>query len=135
MPEIAKGSCLCGAVTYVTSAAFAKAYFCNCTQCRKITGTAFASNLFADPVAFHWLSGKDHVHRFDHPTRGFTKAFCRQCGSGLPYLNGAGTVVVVPAGSLDSEPRIDHADRIFWDDRAAWCDAVDQAPHHAGFPD
>ncbi|MDW3204279.1 MAG: GFA family protein [Alphaproteobacteria bacterium] len=135
MPEVAKGSCLCGAVRFSVPQTFPVAYFCHCAQCRKITGTAYASNLFADPAGFVWMSGEDRIQRFDHPSRGFTKAFCRDCGSGIPYLNSAGTRMVVPAGSLDTEPDIGAADRIFWDDRADWCDIVDLAPHHCGFPD
>lgn len=134
MPNIAKGSCLCGAVTFATASTFAKAYFCSCAQCRKITGTAFAANLFAAPATFEWLSGEEHIHRFDHSSRGFSKAFCGKCGCGVPYMNRDGTLVVVPAGALDNEPQIEQADRIFWNDRAIWSDQVAHTPHHAGFP-
>ena len=47
------------------------------------------------------------MKRFDYPgDRLFTKVFCSECGSGLPFLNKTGKKLFIPAGSLDSEPGI-----------------------------
>ena len=129
------GSCLCGAVTFETDAHFKDAYFCHCAQCRKITGSAHASNLIGKPGSLRWTTGEEHIRNYAHPTRDFSKAFCSQCGSGLPYLNRSNTAVVVPAGSLDGEPEIARGSRIFWADRSAWGDRVANHPHHDGFPE
>jgi hypothetical protein len=42
-------------------------------------------------------------------------------------------VVIVPAGSLDSEPPIKPQARIFWDSRAAWSCGGDSLPVYAEY--
>jgi hypothetical protein len=59
------------------------------------------------PAEVKWLSGAEYVKRFDYPgDRLFTKVFCSECGSGLPFLNKSGKKLFIPAGSLDSAPGI-----------------------------
>lgn len=50
-----KGGCLCGAVSFEVVNAFEKLSLCSCDQCRQITGSAFASNLFVSIEGFGWL--------------------------------------------------------------------------------
>ena len=72
-----------------------------------MTGSAFASNIQAAPAEVKWLSGAEYVKRFDYPRdRLFTKVFCSECRSGLPFLNKSGKKLFIPAGSLDSAPGI-----------------------------
>ena len=81
-----------------------------------------------------WLSGAEHVKRFDYPgDRLFTKVFCSECGSGLPFLNKSGKKLFIPGGSLDSEPGIDPGHNIFWGDRSSWYEAGIAAPRSEGF--
>lgn len=87
-PSTFSGRCLCGAVQYSVTTEIEDFYFCHCEQCRKITGSAFASNILTKPVNVNWISGSENVKRFDYPgLRTFTKVFCSNCGSGLPFLN------------------------------------------------
>ncbi|MGJ8528088.1 GFA family protein [Maritalea sp.] len=128
------GSCLCGSVTFDVENQFRNFYFCHCSQCRKITGSAHASNLFAAPDAVTWHTGQGDVETFRHPTRSIAKAFCKKCGSGLPYVNLKKTFTIVPAGSLDETPDKDQGKRIFWHDRAPWHDWIKDAPAFDEFP-
>ena len=43
------GSCLCKRVKYSVAAELQQFYFCHCEQCRKVTGSAFASNIRLRP--------------------------------------------------------------------------------------
>ena len=71
------GSCLCKRVKYSVAAELQQFYFCHCEQCRKVTGSAFASNIQAAPAEVKWLTGAEYVKRFDYPgDRLFTKVFC-----------------------------------------------------------
>jgi hypothetical protein len=109
-------------------------YFCHCEQCRKVTGSAFASNIQAKPTEIEWLFGADYVKRFDYPgDRLFTKVFCSECGSGLPFLNKSGKKLFIPAGSLDSEAGILPGHNIFWGDRSSWYEAGISASRSEGF--
>ena len=130
-----KGSCLCGRVKYSLATELETFYFCHCEQCRKLTGSAFASNILASPAEIHWLSGHEQIQRFDYPgDRSFTKVFCKVCGSGLPFLNESGTHLIIPAGSLDGDPPIRPDKNIFWADRSPWYEAGMDAPRCDGFP-
>lgn len=128
------GSCLCGAVKYRVTANLKKFYFCHCEQCRKITGSSFASNILAEPTEVEWVSGEDKIKRFDFPGRSFTKVFCTECGSGLPFHNVSGTMLHIPAGSLDVDPAIRPDKNIFWGDRSPWIEEGINAPRCDGFP-
>lgn len=123
------GQCLCGAVHYSVKTEAENFYFCHCEQCRKITGSAFASNILTKPARVNWISGSDKVKRFDFPEpRTFTKVFCVECGSGLPFLNKKGNALVIPAGSLNHEPPIQPAHNIFWLEAAQWYQSGMNAP-------
>lgn len=122
------GSCLCGTVRYTVTGTPTRFMHCHCSRCRKATGTGHASNLFFDPGTLAMTTGADQVRAYKVPEAlRFSNSFCTVCGSRVPYQrqNGAATVVVVPAGSLDEEPPIRPQARIFQDSRAAWSCAGD----------
>jgi hypothetical protein len=129
-----KGSCLCGAVSYEVVNAFEKMFLCSCAQCRQITGSAFASNLFTDVVGFKWLSGGHDVVTYEMPGRDISKSFCPKCGSGVPWLSGDGTKMIVPAGSLQGEPEVSQMYRTFVSEQPLWSSTLDQVEAHKGFP-
>jgi len=54
------GECLCGKVSWEMSGPFEFFGMCQCSRCRKVTGAAFATNLFVKPEQFIWHSGKDN---------------------------------------------------------------------------
>ena len=135
MAEDYEGGCLCGQVRYRVRGPFQQFHLCHCSRCRRSTGSAHASNLFTAADAITWLSGEQQVQRFDLPeAQRFARCFCRTCGSGVPCLSRDGRLLIVPAGSLDTDPRIQPMDNIFWQDRAGWYDAALAAPRFAAYP-
>jgi hypothetical protein len=116
------GGCLCGKITFEVENNFSKFYFCHCLQCRKITGSAHAANLFTRPNAITWTKGEASIKQFNYPERDFTVVFCPECGSGLPFVTKNAKALLVPAGSLDGEPNITPNNNIFWAERASWYD-------------
>ena len=98
----ARGSCLCGSVTFAVDLPFDRFIHCHCSRCRKATGTAHASNAVVKAAALRWLQGEELVVRYDLPTaRSFATSFCRTCGSPLPHLTRSGREAIVPAGAFD----------------------------------
>jgi hypothetical protein len=95
-----RGSCVCGAVAFEVEEPFAAFVYCHCSRCRKKTGSAHAAKVPAAQCS--WTLGKDLVRKFDLEGTRWSCAFCPTCGSGLPFVNGAGTMFVVPAGSIES---------------------------------
>src|SRR5688572_7428686 len=100
------GSCLCGEVRFEIDGEFENFYLCHCEYCRKDTGSAHAANLFSSTAALKWISGAAQVRQFNLPATRHSKGFCSNCGSALPRVEMNGAMLVVPAGSLNSEVRI-----------------------------
>lgn len=128
------GSCLCGEVKFTCRDEFSQFHFCHCSECQKITGSAHVANLFTKPGNINWISGQENVQRFDVPGQMFSNAFCRACGSRVPYVSKSGKGLIVPAGVLDSAPSIAPQDNIFWPERASWYDVGVQSKKFDGFP-
>ena len=115
------GSCLCGKVSYQFEGPIRIFQYCHCTRCRKFTGSAHASSILIDPPNFEWLSGEEHVGRFELPeAKHYATSFCKHCGSSLPWLTQSGKTVIVPAGTLDDDPQARPIHNVYYADRAPW---------------
>ena len=134
MNNVLTGSCCCGSVSFSLSDKFSRFYFCHCEQCRKLTGSAHASNLFTSPENIKWERGLDKTKRFDHPTRSFSQVFCTECGSGLPFVSQSGKFLIVPAGSLNQEPTKAVDAQIFCNEQAKWHNSSREADRFPEFP-
>ena len=128
------GSCLCGEVRFEIEGEFECFYLCHCEYCRKDTGSAHAANLFSSTAALKWVSGESKVSQFNLPATRHSKCFCGTCGSALPMMQMSGQLLVVPAGSLNSEVRIRPNAHIFVSSKAVWDDALEKVPAVDGFP-
>ncbi|MEQ8403197.1 MAG: GFA family protein [Roseitalea porphyridii] len=128
MSQTHRGSCLCGQVRFEITGDFERFYLCHCQRCRKGTGSAHAANLFAHGATLRWLSGEDHLRRYAVPGTRHTRCFCETCGAPVPRVQQDGTLVVVPAGSLDSPVTIRPDAHIFVAGRADWDHALEQVP-------
>lgn len=126
------GSCLCASVRFEIDGDFERFYLCHCEYCRKDTGSAHAANLFATNASLKWLSGEDKVTQFTLPSTRHSKSFCSICGSALPRLQMNGTLLVVPAGSLDTDVPIRPNAHIFCSSRAGWDQALENIPSVPG---
>jgi hypothetical protein len=129
MAMIARGSCLCGGVSFAVDLPFERFVHCHCSRCRKATGTAHAANAVVKAGALRWLQGEELVVRYDLPTaRSFATCFCRSCGSPLPHLTRSGREAIVPAGTFDDNLGVKPDRNMHWASRANWhADADDLA--------
>lgn len=131
---IIAGGCLCGAVRYQVINKFSSFFLCHCKQCQQLTGSAFAANIITDPDNIQWLVGNEKVSDYEHPSRDFSKAFCSDCGSALPFINKSGKSLIIPAGSLASTGEIPKAN-IFVNEQAPWLNAALAAKKFSHFVD
>ncbi|MFT7471915.1 MAG: hypothetical protein ACI8XU_001811 [Kiritimatiellia bacterium] len=127
------GGCLCGSVEFSVKDDFKAFYQCHCKQCQQLTGSAFASNILTAPENIEWFKGKGGITEYEHSTRGFSNSFCAVCGSGLPFVNKAGTTLIVPAGSLNEQPDLQPQANIFRSEEACWLKPGLQAKNFSGF--
>ena len=129
------GSCLCGAVRYELTKEPVWAHNCHCSRCRKTRGTAFAANLFVPSDGFRFTSGEDQLQSYRPPgAERFMHAFCRHCGSSMPWFNRGHGVMVIPMGTLDDDPRFPPRAHIFVASKAPWFAITDELPQHAERP-
>lgn len=114
------GSCLCGDVKFEVNGAFESFFLCHCKHCQKDTGSAHGANLFSMSAQLNWISGQERVTTFTLPGTRHVKAFCQACGSAMPNLQMDNKLLVVPAGSLDSNVNIKPNAHLFVSSRGNW---------------
>jgi len=129
-----RGSCLCGEVQFEVIGHFEHFFLCHCGRCRKNTGSAHAANLFSSTAKVQWLSGQAKIKTFLLPSTRHQKSFCAECGSAVPGVQTDGTLLVVPAGSLDSAIDTQPDAHIFFASRASWDQCVGDIPRMDGLP-
>jgi hypothetical protein len=132
--NIIVGGCLCGTVTFQISGEFESFFLCHCRRCRKDTGSAHAANLFSSSAQITWISGQKSIKTFQLPGTKHQKSFCTECGSALPSVHLGGTMLVAPAGCLDSEITIRPNAHICTASRADWDQYLEQTPMLDGLP-
>jgi hypothetical protein len=128
------GSCLCGEVTYEIEGDFENFYLCHCERCRKDTGSAYAANLFSSTAKLRWLSGQEKSKTFNFRSEGHIKSFCTNCGSALPNIQMNGKLLVVPAGSIDSDINIRPQGHIYYASKANWDTELEKVPKFEELP-
>ncbi len=128
------GSCLCGEVTYEIEGDFENFYLCHCELCRKDTGSVHAANLFSSTAKLRWLSGKEKSKTFNFRSEGHIKSFCTICGSALPNIQMDGKLLVVPAGSIDSDINIKPQGHIYYANKANWDIELEKVPKFEALP-
>jgi len=134
-PGRARGSCLCGTVTYEVAGPPARLVHCHCSRCRKARGAAHASNAFWPIAAFRWLNGETRTRHYKVPeAQFFTTCFCVVCGAKTPRLDASRDIAVVPAGALDHDLGMRPQMHIFVASKAPWFEIADDLPRHDAAP-
>ena len=96
-----KGECLCGQVSWELSGPYEFFGMCQCSRCRKVTGAAFATNLFVKADQFNWISGEDNTGKYAlEPPNTFGNAFCSKSDN---YEVRFGTVLSDLGGAIPIE--------------------------------
>ena len=134
-PGVVDGSCLCGAVAYELRGEPLRMYHCHCWRCRRERSAAHTTNLFAKLDDFAFTRGRELVAEYKVPeAERFTVAFCTRCGGGAPYVARARGWVVVPAGTLDTDPVMRPQANIYVASKAPWFEITDDLPQYAEAP-
>lgn len=128
------GSCICGQVKFEMEGSFDSFYLCHCKFCQKDTGSAHGANLFSTKAQLNWISGEDKIKTFTLPSTRHTKSFCNECGSALPNRQLEGKLLVIPAGSLDSDIDIRPDAHIFYSSRGCWDNELQNIKKFEKFP-
>lgn len=97
------GGCLCGAIRYEVNSDPIRVAHCHCDDCRRATGSSFATNVFVNEDDLVVLQGspRSFQHLSDSGAT-MTKEFCGDCGAQLFSFGSRGQgVKAVKVGSID----------------------------------
>jgi hypothetical protein len=129
------GSCLCGAVAYQLGGELEQMRTCQCSRCRRNSGSAYFVPLPAPADKLVFLRGEDRVRTFALPSaRYYICNFCSDCGSPVPGKLPGVNRTVASAGTVDGDPGVRIRYHIFWASRASWCERHDELPKFEAMP-
>ena len=78
------GGCLCGAIRYEVGGAPVRQVNCHCDDCRRATGSSFATNIFINTADLNITQGEPATYKHSADSGNIrVKAFCANCGSQL----------------------------------------------------
>jgi hypothetical protein len=131
-----RGGCACGKVRYRLTAAPLIVHACHCRDCQRLTGGAFATNIWIErnrvdtdhtalrSVMLKGGSGKPH------------EVFsCPQCGTAIysKYHAAPGDTVLLRAGTLDRPENVQPDVHIFTRSKLPWFQLPEGVPAFATF--
>ena len=78
------GSCHCGSVKYEAAVDPERTAICHCTDCQRLTGSAYRVSVPAEDGSFRLTSGKPAIYvKVGDSGSKRAQAFCPNCGSPL----------------------------------------------------
>ncbi|MDQ6962761.1 MAG: GFA family protein [Mariprofundaceae bacterium] len=127
-----QGRCLCGGVRYKLLGRIEEIVFCHCSQCRRVQGSAFASNGLVNENEFI-LEGEEKLSTYESAT-GNVKYFCSVCGSPVMSKSAkrAGKIRI-RLGSIEGDVVEKPSAHIFASSKANWDHIFDDLPQYDGY--
>jgi hypothetical protein len=125
------GACHCGAIRYEAEIDPGKVGVCHCTDCQKLSGTAFRVTVPSLLGSFRLLSGTPRVYtKTAESGRLREQAFCEKCGSQL-YAVSPGAeprVYSLRIGTVDQRAQLAPKIQSWTRSRLPWIDAIPTLP-------
>jgi hypothetical protein len=125
MPDLEKGSCLCGRVSFTVSGDLGHSDACHCVQCRKQSGHYFASANV--PRSALVVTGEEKVTWYQSSAK-VRRGFCSTCGSFLFWDPPAMDWTGVALGAFDTPTGIRLERHIFVSEKGDYYDIADGLP-------
>ncbi len=131
-----EGRCACGAITYQLTGQPLIVNACHCRDCQRLTGSAFAVNLWMErkaveahgpePKTFRLAGGSGRPHDV---------FYCGECGTYLwsRYHGAPGDFVFVRAGTLDNPGAVKPDVHIFTRTKVPWLELPEGVPSFKEF--
>lgn len=136
LSENISGRCLCGAVSYETTAPPMLVGKCYCVDCRKASATGHGTHMVMPEDAYR-LTGE--LKFYDHPADSgniVSRGFCPQCGCAIHSTNsGMPGMVFIRASSLDDVEAISAAMSVYASRAPSWDQPVADLPSFAEMPE
>jgi hypothetical protein len=130
--DVATGGCLCGAVRFEYSGSMEAAAYCHCSDCRRVTGSAFNVSLPMLLTQFRIVRGAPRGYaRMADSGNTLTRYFCSECGSPLFTSSPVHPDrVYVKGGALDDPSLVRPGTQRWLRSRVPWADIPPDLPGH-----
>ena len=126
------GGCSCGAIRYAITSFPLLLYTCNCTDCQRTSGSAFALNMPVAASGFHITHGEPKGWHHKSPSGAeVTSWFCDECGARI-YGSRASRPqsMNIRAGTLDDTTWLRPIAHMFTRSAQGWVKLADGAECH-----
>ncbi|WP_421232808.1 GFA family protein [Aeromonas jandaei] len=120
-------SCLCGTIHLTLPDQFDYMGNCHCSECRKFSGSDYASVGGLDGSKVTVTQGEEALTRYRKSAE-TTLAFCRNCGSSLFSEKHSSGKINLRLGILDDVPTQSPNFHIFVGSKAPWHQIGDDCP-------
>ena len=130
-----KGSCLCGGIRFEMSETPRGVTHCHCSRCRKVRGSANATNLFLPLTGLRFVQGEELLAKYRLPeAKRFAHWFCKVCGSSMPRFDETLGMAIIPMGAFDDDPIARPNRHIHVGSKAPWDAITDDLPQFEAAP-
>lgn len=124
-PIMIRGSCLCGKCGYEAAGELFDVLHCHCTNCRKLTGSAFSTYGAVSQTNFKWLSEKSSIKEFKS-SKYVSRYICCTCGTLLISTDSReNNSIYLSVGLLDTDTDIKPEYHQFVASKAPWYEIDD----------
>ena len=125
-----QGQCLCAKVKFQIAQKITNIVMCHCSECRRVQGTAFATNGNVENDNFTFLKGEDNLTEFKENDNK-SRFFCKTCGSPImAKLKNNPNYTRIRLGSITSDINEPIEKHIFVNSKANWDTICDDIPQH-----
>ncbi len=124
------GGCHCGHIAYEAEIDPANVRICHCTDCQRLSGTAFRVSVGTPEDRFTLLSGapKTYVKTAESGARR-VQAFCAECGAQIYATSEDGPRILnLRTGTINQRDRLTPRMQIWRRSAQAWLGALDSIP-------
>jgi len=126
--NVAKGSCLCGAVELSTSSLSSEIGACHCGMCRKWGGAAF---LGVECNSKPNLAGEENIGIYKS-SEWAERGFCKKCGTHLFYRLIQNKHYFVPVGIFDQDAGFKFETQVFIEEKPEYYEFANQTKKMTG---
>jgi hypothetical protein len=120
MPELLRGSCLCGGVRFEIQPPTRFCAHCHCSLCRRAHGAPLVTWAGVPLAQFRLSAGKELLASYASSAEA-KRSFCSRCGSSLLFESSRWPDEVhVAVANIDGALDRPVSAHVFWDDRSEW---------------
>lgn len=126
--QVAKGSCLCGAVSLSTTSMNPHVAACHCSMCRQWGGGALLVVECGSDVSFE---GEENIGIYQS-SEWAERGFCQQCGSHLFYRMKSNHQYYIPVGLFEESEDLVFTHQVFIDEKPAYYSFANETKNLTG---